>query len=140
MTAILAGAVGSIPLQGPADAAAIGSAVFVFLVSLLVGVVAIRLGARLLVDRDTGYRRATMTALIGALVYAVVGLVFGWIPFLGPFLMLLAWVGVINWQYPGGWGTAIGIGFVAWIAAIVILFALSSIGVISPEAMGVPGA
>jgi hypothetical protein len=46
---------------------------------------------------------------------------------------------VINWQYPGGWGTAIGIGVVAWIVAVAILFGLSAIGIVTPEALGVPG-
>ena len=69
----------------------IASAVLVFLVSLLVGTVAIRLGAQILIDADTGFRRATVTALIGALVYTLVGFFLGWIPLLGPVLMLLSW-------------------------------------------------
>lgn len=133
MTAGLA----ALPLQ--ADPDAVGSAVFVFLVSLLVGAVAITVGARLLVDSDTGFRRATVTALVGALVYTLVGFFVGWIPFLGPLLMLVAWVGVINWQYAGGWGTAVGIGFVAWLVAVLVVFALSGLGVVTPEALGVPG-
>ncbi|QLG29497.1 hypothetical protein HUG10_12305 [Halorarum halophilum] len=115
------------------------SAVFIFLVSLLVGAAAIHLGAQLLVDRDTGFRRATVTALIGAIVYTLVGLFLGWIPLLGPLLMLVAWIAVINWQYPGGWGTAIGIGLVAWIVAVLILFGLSQLGIVTPDALGVPG-
>jgi len=116
------------------------SAVLIFLVSLLVGTVAIRLGAQVLIDRDTGYRRALLTALVGAVVYTLVGYFLGWIPVLGPLLMLVAWVGVINWRYPGGWGTAAGIGVVAWIVAVLILFGLSQVGVVTPDAMGVPGA
>jgi hypothetical protein len=119
---------------------ALVSAVFVFLVSLLVGAGAIHLSARLLIDRDTGFRRAVLTALLGAIVYTLVGLFLGWIPILGPLLMLLAWVGIVNWLYPGGWGTAIGIGLLAWILAVLILFALSEFGIVTPEALGVPGA
>jgi hypothetical protein len=118
---------------------ALVSAVFVFLVSLLVGAGAIHLSARLLIDRDTGFRRAVLTALLGAIVYTLVGLFLGWIPILGPLLMLLAWVGIVNWLYPGGWGTAIGIGLLAWILAVLILFALSEFGIVTPEALGVPG-
>ena len=125
--------------QANVSSEGIVSAVFIFLVSLLVGAAAIHLGAQLLVDRDTGFRRATVTALIGAIVYALVGLFLGWIPLLGPILMLIAWIGVINWQYPGGWGTAIGIGLVAWIVAVLIIFALSQFGVVTPDALGVPG-
>lgn len=140
---MIVGFVGSVDvvlLQANFDSEAIGSAIFVFLVSLLVGVAAIHLGAQLLIDRDTGFRRATVTALLGAIVYALVGLFFGWIPILGPLLMLVAWVGVINWLYPGGWGTAIGIAVVAWIVAVLILFALSELGVVTPRAIGIPGA
>lgn len=136
----LASALGGFLLQTGATPETIGSAVFVFLVSLLVGTVAINLGARLLIDADTGFRRASVTALIGAIVYTVVGFFLGWIPLLGPILMLVAWIGVINWQYPGGWGTAGGIGLTAWLVAVVILFGLAEVGIVAPDAMGVPGA
>lgn len=136
----LASAVGGFLLQTGATSETIGSAVFVFLVSLLVGTVAITLGARLLIDADTGFRRASVTALIGAIVYTVVGFFLGWIPLLGPILMLVAWIGIINWQYPGGWGTAGGIGLAAWLVAVVILFGLAEVGLVAPDAMGVPGA
>jgi hypothetical protein len=126
------------PLQATGDPESIASAVLVFLVSLVVGVVAINVGARLLIDSDTGFRRATATALIGALVYTLIGFFLGWIPLLGPALMLLAWVGVINWQYPGGWGTAIGIGLVAWLTAVLILLGLAQLGVVTPDALGIP--
>ncbi|MFC6756540.1 MULTISPECIES: hypothetical protein [Haloarcula] len=134
----MAGPVAAPVLQGAVATASIVSGVLVFLVSLLVGTVAIALGAQVLVDRDTGFRRAAVTALFGALVYALVGVFFGWIPLLGPILMLLAWVGVINWQYPGGWGTALGIAFVAWIVAVLILYGLALLG-IATDAFGIPG-
>jgi len=125
-------------LQGAVATESIVSAVLVFVVSFLVGTVAITLGAQVLVDRDTGFRRAAVTALLGAFVYALVGVFLGWIPLLGPILMLLAWVGVINWQYPGGWGTAMGIAFVAWLVAVLILYGLAQIG-IATDAFGIPG-
>jgi hypothetical protein len=134
--------VGDLLLQtggGAANEEALVSAVFVFLISLLVGTAAIHLGARLLIDRDTGFRRAVITAVVGAVVYTIVGFFLGWIPFLGPILMLIAWIGVITGMYPGGWGTAAGIGFVAWIIAVLILFALAQLNVVTPEALGVPG-
>lgn len=125
-------------LQGAIATESIVSGVLVFLVSLLVGTVAITLGAQVLVDRDTGFGRAAVTALFGALVYALAGVFLGWIPLLGPVLMLVAWVGVINWQYPGGWGTALGIAFIAWLAAVLILYGLALAG-IATDAFGIPG-
>jgi hypothetical protein len=132
------GALG-VPLQAAADGGDVVSAVFIFLVSFLVGTAAINVGARLLIDSDTGFRRAAVTALIGAIVYTLVGFFFGWIPLLGPLLMLIAWVGVINWQYPGGWGTAIGIGLVAWFVAVLLLYGLTVLNIVTPDAFGVPG-
>lgn len=140
MVAVLGAVVGEVLLQASGNQEEIISAVFVFLVSLLIGTAAIHLGAQVIVDRDTGFVRAGITALIGAIAYTLVGFFIGWIPLLGPILMLIAWIGVINWQYPGGWGTAIGIGFIAWIVAILILFALTSLGIVTPEALGIPGA
>jgi|GEM_PF-66834 hypothetical protein len=125
---------------GGLESESIASAVLVFLISLLVGTVAIYFGAQLFIDRDTGYRRAALTAFVGAIVYTVVGLFFGWIPLLGPLVALLAWIGVINWQYPGGWLTAGGIAFVAWLAAVTILFLLAQVGFVTPDALGVPNA
>ena len=136
----LTGGLGGFVLQtgGTSGAEAIASAVLVFVVSLLVGAVAIRLGAQVLIDADTGFRRATATALIGALVYTVVGFFLGWIPLLGPILMLLSWVWIVNWQYPGGWGTASGIAFVAWAVAVLVLFGFAQVGFVTPDVIGVP--
>ncbi|MWG34308.1 hypothetical protein [Halomarina oriensis] len=127
-------------LQVDAGDESLVGALFVFLVNLLVGTVGIRLGARLVVDSDTGYRRAAVTALLGAVVWAVVAFVFDWIPVLGPLLSLLAWVGLINWRYEGGWLTAAGIGLVAWLVVVGILYVLAALGVIGFSALGVPGA
>lgn len=140
MIANLGSLVSGIVLQANGNEEAIISAVFVFLISLLIGTAAIHLGAQVMIDRDTGFLRAAITALIGAIVYTLIGFFLGWIPFLGPLLMLIVWIGIINLQYPGGWGTAIGIGLIAWIVAVLILFALNTLGIITPEALGVPGA
>jgi hypothetical protein len=53
--------------------------------------------------------------------------------------MLLAWVFVVNVQYPGGWGTAAGIGVTAWAISLLLLFALAQVGLVTPDAFGVPG-
>ena len=111
----------------------------IFVVSLLVGTLSIIAGARLVVDSDAGFANATLTALIGAAVWAAVSFFVGWIPILGVVLMLLAWVAVINWRYPGGWGEAATIGFIAWIFAVAIMYLLASAGFVAFEALGIPG-
>ena len=111
----------------------------VFVISLLVGAFGIYLGARIVVDASE-YTYAIVTALIGALIWAVVAFFLGWIPFLGPLLALIAYVAVINYRYPGGWGNAIAIALVAWIASLIVLYVLGVLGIAGFEAIGVPGA
>ncbi|MFB6106333.1 MAG: hypothetical protein ABEJ70_05105 [Halobacteriaceae archaeon] len=110
-----------------------------FVVSALVGGLGIYVGGRL-VTGERDYEHAVWTALIGAFVWAVVSLLFGWFPVLGPVVTLLAWVAVINWRYPGGWVSAAAIGLVAWLAAIAVLWVLARLGVHGLGALGVPGA
>jgi len=119
------------------QATAAGS-IIVLLVNLLIGTIAIYAGARLVIDADTGVGRAAVTALLGALAWALVSFFVGWIPLLGPLLTLLAWIGVINWQYPGGWVSAVGIGLLAWLISVAVLVALSTVGLVGIEALGVP--
>ncbi|MBX0293738.1 hypothetical protein [Haloarcula nitratireducens] len=113
--------------------------VVVFLVSLLVGALGIYVGARVVAGYDD-YTYAIVTALLGAIVWGVVGFFFGWIPFLGPLLVLLAYVAVINARYPGGWGNAILIALLAWVASLVVLYLLALVGIAGFDAVGVPGA
>ena len=119
------------------QATAAGS-IIVLLVNLLIGTIAIYAGARLVIDADTGVGRAAVTALLGALAWALVSFFVGWIPLLGPLLTLLAWIGVINWQYPGGWVSAVGIGLLAWLISVAVLVALSTVGLVGVDALGVP--
>jgi hypothetical protein len=109
-----------------------------FVVSLLVGGFGIYVGARVVVG-ENDYEHALVTALVGAVVWAVVGLFLGWIPLVGVVLTLVAYVGVVNWRYPGGWVAAAGIALVAWVASLVVLAVLSVLGVTSLSAFGVPG-
>jgi hypothetical protein len=109
-----------------------------FIVSLLVGGFGIYIGARVVVDTDD-YSYAFITALIGAIVWAVVAFFLGWIPFLGPLLALIAYVAIINWRYPGDWLAAIGISLIAWIASIIVLYVVAALFGINLEAAGVPG-
>jgi hypothetical protein len=110
----------------------------VFVVSLLIGALGIYVGARVVADRDD-YSYALITALIGAVVWAIVGFFFGWIPLLGPVLVFLAYVAVLNARYPGGWIDAALIAVIAWLASLLVLYALASVGLVSFEALGVPG-
>ncbi len=98
-------------LAGESICMVVASAV-VFLASLLIGALGIYLGARIIVGAGN-YDHALVTALIGAVVWAVVGFFVGWIPLLGPALALLAYITVINFQYPGDWTAAAMIGLVA---------------------------
>ena len=111
----------------------------VFIVSLLIGALGIYIGARVVTDVED-YTYAIVTALIGSIVWVIVAFFFGWIPFLGPLLALIAYIAVINYRYPGGWGSAIVIALVAWIASFIVLYLLAALGIAAPGALGVPGA
>ncbi|WP_435319403.1 hypothetical protein [Haloarchaeobius sp. TZWSO28] len=111
----------------------------VFVVSWIIGTVGIVAGVRAVLERKTDVGHAAVTALLGAVVWGVVSFLFGWIPLLGILLVLVAWVGVINYRYPGGWKTAAGIGVVAWLVAVVVVWVLSAIGVVAPNVLGIPG-
>ena len=135
---------------------ALADAILIFVVSLLVGTAAILAGVRLVVDADAGVANAAFTALVGALVWAVAsylvdlvstvaeaetsGALEAGLPIAGAVLMLAAWIGVLNWRYPGGWWTALAIGVVAWVVAVAIVYGLSTVGIVAPEALGVPSA
>jgi hypothetical protein len=118
---------------------ALVDSILITFISLLIGGLGITVGARLVIDDGAGFGYAFITAAIGALVWGVLSFFIGWIPLVGPLLMLVAWVGVINWRYPGGWVSAAGVGFVAWLAAVVVLYVLGVVGLIGPEALGIPG-
>lgn len=113
--------------------------IIVFVVSLLIGALGIYVGASVLTDYED-YTYAIITALIGAVVWAIVGFFFGWIPLLGPALALIAYITIINLRYPGGYGKAIGIALIAWVAVFVVLYALAFFGIFEDvQALGVPG-
>jgi hypothetical protein len=114
------------------------SSLVVFAVSLLIGALGIFVGAKFVADVED-YTYAFITALIGAIVWAVVGFFLGWIPLLGPILVFLAYLAVINSRYPGGWVNAIAITLVAWLSVLVVLYVLAFVGVTGFEAAGVPG-
>ena len=110
----------------------------VFVVSLLIGALGIYVGARVIVDYED-YTYAIVTALIGAIIWAIFGFFFGWIPLLGPLLVLLAYITVINLRYPGGFLDATLIALIALVASIVVLSILAFLGIGEFGAIGVPG-
>jgi len=110
----------------------------VFVVSLLIGAIGIYVGAWLVSDFQN-YTYAVVTALIGAIVWAVVGFFFGWIPFVGPVLTFLAYLAVINARYPGGFVDAVIISIIAWLASLVVLYVLALLNIFTFQALGVPG-
>jgi hypothetical protein len=97
-----------------------------FLVSLLIGGLGIYVGARVIADVDD-YTKALVTALIGAIAWAVGSL----IPLVGFLVALVAYLAVVNWQYPGGWLRAAGIAVVAWVASLAVLFVLGVLGIVA---------
>jgi hypothetical protein len=105
-----------------------------FVIALLIGGLAIYVSARLVVDVND-YSRAVVTALLGAIAWALTA----WIPLIGFIIALIAWVWVIKWRYPGGWGKAAVIGLVAWLAALVILALVNALFGLGIGAFGVPG-
>lgn len=111
------------------------NALVAFVVALLVGGLAIYIGARLVIGTDD-YSHAVVTALLGAIAWALTS----WIPLVGPLIALVAWIWVIKWRYGGGWDTAIVVGLVAWVASVVVLFVLNSVLRLGVGAFGVPGA
>ena len=117
---------------------AIVDTLIVFVVSLLVGAIGIYVGARVMTDTDS-FPKAAVTALVGAVVWAIVSFFFGWIPLLGPLLVLIAYLAVVNWQYPGGWIKAVGIAIIAAVSSFVVLYVLAVVGIVGFEALGVPG-
>lgn len=108
----------------------------VFLISLLIGALGIYIGARVVVGYED-YTYAIVTALVGAIVYAVVAFLvpFGW---LGLVLALIAYLAIINWRYPGGWVEAIAITLIAWLAVVIVAWLLGVLGIVPPEATGIP--
>ena len=111
----------------------IGSAV-TFVVGLLVGGLAIFVAAAVVTGtRDYGH--AVFTALFGAIVWALAALFLSWLPLVGDFMPLIAWVWLIRRRYGVSWVHAGIIGFVAWASAVLVLSVLPFAGV---DAVGVP--
>lgn len=110
----------------------------VFLGGLIIGALGIYVAANIVTE--SSYGDAILTALIGALVWGIASFLFGWIPFLGPVLTLLAWLGVIKWRYNVGWLNAGAIALFSWLATLLILYLLAYFNIATFEAIGIPNA
>jgi len=109
--------------------------VVTFVVGLLVGGLAIFIAAAVVTGtRDYGH--AVFTALFGAIVWALAALFLSWLPLIGDFMPLLAWVWLIRRRYAVSWVQAGIVGFVAWAAAVLVLALLPFAGV--TDAVGIP--
>ncbi len=112
----------------------IGSLV-TFVVGLLVGGLAIFIAAGVVTGtRDYGH--AVFTALFGALVWGLSALFLSWIPLIGDFIPLIAWIWLIKRRYGCSWLDGAIIGFIAWGSAILVLAVLPFAGI--TDAVGVP--
>lgn len=118
------------------------SSILVLVVSILVGGLAIHVGAAFaFASRD--YAHAIVTAVLGALAWAVVNYLFTELALAGnlsSLIALIVWIGVVGWRYETGWLRAGVIGIFAWLAAIVALAVLDLLGVGGIGAYGIPGA
>lgn len=113
----------------------------VFAVSLLIGGLAIPVGAKLAFKSEE-YSHAVLTALFGAVAWTLVSAVFAAVDVggvLASFVGLVVWVWVIRRRYEVGWVRGSFIGLFAWLAALVVLSMLALLGVSSLDAYGVPG-
>ncbi len=106
-----------------------------FLVGLLVGGLAIFIAASVVTDTQN-YSHAVFTALVGAIIWGLSEFFLSWIPLVGEFIPLVAWIWIIRRRYSASWTHAAIIGFIAWGAAILVLAVLPIAGV--TDAVGVP--
>ena len=119
----------------------LGSSAVVFAVSLLIGGFAISVGAKVALKSDE-YSHALVTALLGALSWAVVEFVLGAVGVPGALSSLaglVVWVWVVRRRYEVGWLRGSVIGVFAWLAALVVLGLLELLGVGGLGAYGIPG-
>lgn len=117
------------------------TSLLVFAISLLVGGFGIHVGSKLAL-KSRGYSHAVVTALFGALAWAVVEILFGRIGIgglLSSVVGLLVWTWVIRSRYSVGWIRATVLAVGAWLGALLALFVLAIVGVGDLEALGVPG-
>lgn len=128
---------GSVPLATHS----LETSALVFAVSLLVGGVAIHFGAKFALKSEN-LSHAVLTALLGAIAWAVVDLLFlriGVEGVIASIAGLIVWIWVIKWRYSVGWLRGSLLGLFAWLAALFVLGLLSLVGIEAIDAYGIPG-
>lgn len=117
------------------------TSLLVLVVSILIGGLAIHIGAKFaLASKD--YSDAVFTALLGAIAWTLVDIAFSSLGIGGlfaSFVGLIVWIWVVRWQYGVGWIRASIIGFAAWLSALLVLGLLGLLGIGDLDAFGVPG-
>lgn len=108
--------------------------IITFVVSLLIGGIGIYVGAKVVADVED-YSYALVTALIGGILWGIVEF---FVPLIGGLVAFLAYLWIVNRRYPGGWIDALLITLVAWLAVVITLVILSTIGLGGFGAYGVP--
>jgi hypothetical protein len=113
----------------------------VFAVSLLVGGLAIHVGAVFaLAARD--YTHAVVTAAMGAVAWWLTWLAFADLNVpRGPLstgIALVVWIAVLKYRYETGWIRATALGVFASLAAVLALTLLTALGVRGVEPFGIP--
>jgi hypothetical protein len=119
----------------------IDASLLVFAVSLLIGGFAIHVGA-IIAFASRDYSHAVLTALLGALAWAVVDFGLSELGVSGlpaSIAGLLVWIYVVRLQYGVGWIRAGIVAAVAWLAALFVLVLFAALGIGNLEAFGVPG-
>lgn len=119
----------------------IEASLLVLAVSLLIGGLAIHIGAKFaFASRE--YSDAVFTALIGAVAWTVVDIALASVGIgglLASIAALLVWISVVRWQYGVGWIRASIVGIGAWLSALIVLTILGILGIGNVDAIGVPG-
>lgn len=113
----------------------------VFIVGLLIGGLAIYVGARTVMgSRDYSY--AVVTALLGAITLAIAQWILSAVGVdlvgLSYLIILVVWIWVIKWRYSSNWVNAAITGGVATLTLIVVLWLTAALGITTPEAVGFP--
>lgn len=111
---------------------------FHLVIGFITGTVGIFFGAQY-VGVGAGIETAAITALVGAAAWMVAGIFMGWVPLIGSLVTFGVWVVVLTQTYQVGVGTALRIGFFAWVGSFVVTHLESLFGIRS-KALGVPGA
>lgn len=110
-----------------------------FVIGLLVGGLAIYVGAQLVAGKGD-FWTAVWTALFGSLGWVLAMVLVGWIPLLGgilgTLLGLAVYLTIVAVQYDVDWVEAAAIAFVAWIAVVVVRFFLGPL--LGRGVVGVP--